>query len=303
MFEERSEQEATIRHTKTKPHPLQSSRCKFLPPSYFYSVSYKKKNRAAWDQLASSRTRFARCATDEELENPLSVLDGRGWLPASIQGMDVLCLASGGGWQSILYAAAGANVTVVDISPEMLKLDQQEADRRGFQVETIETSMDDLSAVPDSRFDIVHQPVSSCYIPSLEPMYAEIARVIRDDGIYISQHKQPTSMQIVDRDQKDRYIIGVEYYRDGPLPKVADTSYREDGAMEFLHRWEEIVGNLCRSGFHIEDLREPLRGDKTALPGDFRHRGCFVPPYVRMKARRKKRAEISSAKSPSLWTP
>ena len=36
--------------------------------------------------------------------------------------MTALCLASGGGWQSILYACAGANVTVVDLSPAMLRM-------------------------------------------------------------------------------------------------------------------------------------------------------------------------------------
>lgn len=266
-------------------------------------MSYRQKNKAAWDRMAATKTRFARCATDEEIANPMAVLDGRGWLPAGVHGLDVLCLASGGGWQSVLYAAAGANVTVVDISPEMLQLDDAEAKRRGLKVKSVEASMDDLSVFGDAQFDIVHQPVSSCYIPSLEPMYFEIARVTRDEGIYISQHKQPASLQVVDRDQRDRYLIGVEYYREGPLPKVADESYREEGAMEFLHRWEELVGDLCKAGFYLEDLREPKRGDAKAQPGDFRHRGCFIPPYVRMKARRKKRSELPSKSKSTIWTP
>jgi hypothetical protein len=63
---------------------------------------------------------FASVATDDECGNPLAALDGRGWLPASAKGLDVLCLASGGGWQSILYACAVSNVTVVDLSPGYL---------------------------------------------------------------------------------------------------------------------------------------------------------------------------------------
>ena len=63
----------------------------------------------------------------------LKTLDGRGWLPKSVVGLDVLCLASGGGWQSILYASAGARVTVVDLSEGMLELDQQEAENSGEQ--------------------------------------------------------------------------------------------------------------------------------------------------------------------------
>ena len=45
----------------------------------------------------------------------------------------MLCLAAGGGKQSALYAAAGAEVTVVDLSPEMLALDRQVAAERSWR--------------------------------------------------------------------------------------------------------------------------------------------------------------------------
>jgi len=43
-----------------------------------------------------------------------------------------------------MLANAGAHVTVVDISPEMLRLDRESADSRGLQVETKKTSIYDL---------------------------------------------------------------------------------------------------------------------------------------------------------------
>src|SRR5690606_20338280 len=155
------------------------------------SMRYCRVNAAAYDRMAAIGSAFAKSATDEEVADPLKVLDGRGWLPASVAGLDVLCLAAGGGWQSILYAAAGANVTVVDLSPAMLRLDEREARRRGLPVALVEGSMDDLTRFEAARFDIVHQPVSTCYVPDVEAVYREIARVLRDGGIYISQHKQP----------------------------------------------------------------------------------------------------------------
>ncbi len=259
------------------------------------------KNRAAWNRLAKGSP-FANVATDEECRAPLATLDSRGWLPPSVVGLNVLCLAGAGGWQSILYAVAGANVTVVDLSPEMLSLDQQEAEKRGLTVRTVEASMDDLVVLDDASFDIVHQPVSTCYVRDLAKTYREIARVLRDGGIYISQHKQPTSLQISHRDEQDRYVIGVEYYHDAPLPQVEDESYRERGTTEFLHRWDDLVGELCRSGFVLEDLREPYRADHKAAPGHFGHRGRFVPPYVRLKARRVARACVAEPAS-RIWTP
>jgi len=266
------------------------------------NVSTLAQNRTAWNRLAETGSTFATVATDEECGNPLAALDGRGWLPSSVWGLHVLCLASGGGWQSILYASAGANVTVVDLSPSMLRLDEREAARRNLAIRIINASMDDLSALREESFDIVHQPVSTCYIAALAPMYREIARVLRDGGLYISQHKQPTSLQLTHRDAQDRYVLGIEYYNTDPLPRVPDQSYREPGTVEYLHSWEELVGGLCRAGFLLEDLSEPVRADRSAAPGHFQHRGRYVPPYVRMKARRRSRDRRTQADN-ILWTP
>jgi SAM-dependent methyltransferase len=265
----------------------------------------RAQNRMAWNRLAESGSQFAKVATDEECRHALATLDGRGWLPKSVQGLDVLCLASAGGWQAILYAAAGARVTVVDLSPAMLKLDEREASRRGLHVQLVEASMDDLAPLDQAAFDLVHQPVSTCYVPNVRAVYQEVARVLRSGGLYISQHKQPTSLQVTHRDDRDRYVLGIEFDHQGPLPAVPDRSYRESGAVEFLHPWGELVGGLCQAGFTIEDLVEPLRADATACAGQIGHRGRFVPPYVRIKARRRAReAHSGSPQSSSrLWTP
>lgn len=264
-------------------------------------MNYRLLNSSAYDRMVEAGSVFAKVASDEEVGEPLKVLDGRGWLPASVAGLEVLCLAAGGGWQSILYAAAGARVTVFDLSPAMLRLDEREAKRRGYAVTLVQGSMDDLSAFPDGRFDIVHQPVSTCYVPDVEAVYREIARVLRDGGTYISQHKQPASLQVTRRTREGQYVVGLEYYREGSLPTTEDESYREPGTVEYLHRWEQLVGGLCRAGFVLEDLTEPYRADRTSPIGHYRHRGRFVPPYVRLKARRLPRTASETAAT--IWVP
>ena len=264
-------------------------------------MDHLARNRAAYDRLARGGAVFARCATDAECQKPLATLDSRGWLPASVQGWKVLCLAAGGGWQSILYASAGAHVTVLDLSPEMLALDHREAERRGLQVQILEGSMDDLSSLADASFDLVHHPVSTCYIPEVQPVFREVARVLKDGGLYISQHKSPTSLQVTSRTPRNEYVIGINYYHTGPLPACEDQSYRETGAVEYLHRWEQLVGGMCQAGLVIEALSEPRRGNPQAQPGDFKHRGMYIAPYLRIKARRSPRQ--TATESPILWTP
>jgi SAM-dependent methyltransferase len=262
----------------------------------------QEHNRRAWDARVRQAARFTRPAPDEEFANPLAAVDAAGWLGSSIAGQRVLCLAAGGGRQGALYAAAGAQVTVVDISAEMLALDRQVATERGLELRTVETSMDDLSMLGNGAFDIVIHPVSTCYVPDVAKVFQEVASVTAPGGLYISQHKQPTSLQTAIKPTSRGYEITEAYYRREPLPPVEGSPHREAGTLEFLHRWDELLGGMCRAGFVIEDLLEPQHADEQAPIGSFAHRSRYVAPYVRVKARR--RSDVAGvAGTAKVWMP
>src|SRR5262245_43648334 len=111
--------------------------------------------------MAEKGQRFTRAARDEEFVDPLATIDQLGWLGGDIRGRTLLCLAAGGGKHGPLYAAAGAVVTVVDLSPAQLELDRQVAAERRLELRTVEASMDDLSMLDRGQFDIVVHPVST----------------------------------------------------------------------------------------------------------------------------------------------
>ena len=219
------------------------------------------------------------------------------------------------------WGSAELLVTVVDLSPAMLEQDRIAARQRGHQVELIEGSMDDLSMLPAGGFDIVIHPVSTCYVPSVMVVYAQVARVIRGGGIYISQHKSPVSLQTSTQPRaaangSPRYTVEHAYYRNGsshksgpntPVPPPAANPVaarlREPGAVEFLHRWEELIGGMCRSGFVIEELAEPMHAKPDAEPGSFAERARFIPPYIRIKARRRNDQTATAATTQRLWIP
>lgn len=264
----------------------------------------REHNRRAWDAMVEQRQRFTKPAKDADVERSQACTAADPWLDRGVAGRRVLCLAAGGGRQSAIYAAAGAQVTVVDISPEMLALDRQVAAERGLNIRAVEASMDDLSALGTAEFEVVIQPVSTCYLPDVVRVYREVSRVTAPGGLYISQHKQPSSLQADVRPTGTGYELVEPYYRAGPLPAVVGSPHREEGTVEFLHRWEELIGGMCRAGFVIEDLAEPLHGDPRAAPGTFGHRSHFVAPYVRIKARRLGLGGNASAtRSATLWTP
>jgi SAM-dependent methyltransferase len=244
-------------------------------------------NRNAWNARVERNDWYIDTATESDFRQPLAVVDPCGWLGADVRAKRVLCLAAGGGRHGVLFAAAGARVTVVDLSPRMLDLDRRIARERGLELDAVEASMDNLSVLPEAGFDIVVQPVSSCYVPDLARVYREVARVVVPGGIYISQHKQPVNLQAEAAHSNRGYLLSEPYYRKGPLPPVLPGSWhREAGTLEFLHRWSDLLGALCRSGFVIEDAAEPSHGDPNAPAGSFAHRSFYVPPYIKLKARR-----------------
>jgi SAM-dependent methyltransferase len=257
-------------------------------------------NRRAWDDRAAKGQRFTQPARDQDFVDPLAKVDQLGWLGGDIRGRALLCLAAGGGKHGPLYAAAGANVTVVDLSPAMLELDRAVAAERRLALRTVEASMENLSMLAAGEFDIVIHPVSTCYVPDVAPVYHEVARITRAGGLYISQHKSPTSLQAGIEPSPRGYELVEPYYREGPLPPVAGSPHREEGTLEYLHRWEDLLGQMCRAGFAIEDFVEPLHARLDAQFGDFAHRSRWVAPYVRIKARRMA-AQMPAGKG--IWIP
>lgn len=257
-------------------------------------------NTRAWDRLAESKAALARPGVDAAFTDPRQWIGaggwlagegrGRSWLPPRLDGLDLLCLAAGGGKHGPLYAAAGARVTVLDCSPAMLALDRQVAAERRIDYAIVQGSMDDLSMFPSGRFDLVIHPVSTCYLPEIGRVFREVARVTRSGGLYISQHKSPVSLQSSLEPNREGFyelrhpLAGSQ--AGGPLPAEPPCRLREHGTLEFVHSLTAILGGICTAGFVIEDLCEPDHTEPQAARGSFSHRAGFLPPYLRVLARR-----------------
>ncbi|MFO1062339.1 MAG: class I SAM-dependent methyltransferase [Pirellulales bacterium] len=246
-----------------------------------------RHNQSAWDRMAKAGHALTSPATADELKQPLKVLDASGWLSGGINGWKVLCLAAGGGRHGPLYAAAGADVTVVDLSGAMLERDREVAAHYGIRLQTMQSSMEDLSMLGDGMFDLVIHPVSTCYLPSVSKVFNEVARVTKPQGLYISQHKQPANLQASLETYTGHYVVEHPYYDRRSVPPAQKPSLlREPGTREFVHSWNDLIGGICRAGFVIEDVSEPNHGKPDALPGSFGYRCYFISPYLRIKARR-----------------
>ncbi|MGL4675177.1 MAG: class I SAM-dependent methyltransferase, partial [Wohlfahrtiimonas sp.] len=124
---------------------------------------YLNQNQSYWDQQAAQNSPWSQPVSDELMLNAKngnwdvhlmpSAID-KNWL-GDIQGKKILCLASAGGQQAPILAAAGAIVTVLDISEGQLKKDQEIADKHQLTLTTVQGNMNDLSQFADGSFDLV----------------------------------------------------------------------------------------------------------------------------------------------------
>ncbi len=83
-------------------------------------------NVERWKALAQANAVFTRPYLDLDKDSARKYLDPQRRL-GEVAGQDVLCLAAGGGQQSVAFALLGANITVVDISEAQLRRDAEAA--------------------------------------------------------------------------------------------------------------------------------------------------------------------------------
>lgn len=132
----------------------------------------KKKQRATWalgeyDRIADGLT----ISTDQTLR------------VANIRpGERVLDLATGTGITAIAASKHGANVTGVDLTPELLAIARKKAKDDGL--EDIDFREGDAEALPfvDASFDAVVSTCGHMFAPDQPKVAAELARVTRPGG-------------------------------------------------------------------------------------------------------------------------
>jgi SAM-dependent methyltransferase len=233
-------------------------------------MDIRSYNRDAWNrEVEGGESRWTQPVSPEVIaqarEGEFSILltenipvPGR-WFPP-LAGADVLCLASGGGQQGPVLAAAGARVTVFDNSPAQLKQDQLVAERESLSLRTMEGDAADLSMFADESFDIVFNPVSTVFMPDVRAVWSECYRVLRPGGILMTGSMNPVHY-IFDLYKADEGILEVAHsipYSDlKSIPKEELEEHMAKGLpIEFGHSLTDLIGGQCDAGFVITDMYE-----------------------------------------------
>ena len=247
-------------------------------------------NRDAWDKLVEKGNPWTIPVSPEFIaaarRGEISVLlteqksVPNEWIP-SLKGLDVLCLAGGGGQQAPIFAAAGANVTVLDNSPKQLEQDRFVAHREGLQIITIEGDMRDLSIFSEETFDFIFHPVSNAFCPDVLPVWKEAFRVLRYGGILVAGMMNPVFyiFDFPSMEQKGelRVKYSVPYSDIDSLPPEKLEEYKRTGSpLEFGHTLTDLIGGQCDAGFQIIGLYEDFHEESVLSK--------YHPTYIATRA-------------------
>jgi len=198
----------------------------------------------------------------------------RDWF-GDLDGATVLGLASGGGQQGPVLAAAGARVTVFDASPAQLASDRAVAAREGLEIETVEGFMHDLGAFADASFDLIFHPVSNCFAPDVTAVWREAFRVLRPGGALLAGFMNPAIYLFDDEARRPADLV-VRFalpYVDTVDRDPGDVAERiaRDQTVEFSHTFDSQIGGQTAAGFHIAGFYEDFGGRLIAryMPAAF----------------------------------
>ena len=252
-------------------------------------MDFRATNRAAWDKNVEKGNRWtipvgpeviaaARRGTWEILLTATRPVP-RTWFP-SLADADVLCLASGGGQQGPILAAAGAKVTVFDNSPRQLAQDRLVALREGLSLELVQGDMADLSLFADESFDLIVHPVSNCFVPNVRAVWKEAFRVLRRGGTLLAGFDNPVAF-VFDADLAKEGILQARHAL--PYSDVVCLSKEEherlfgkDAPLEWSHTLEDQIAGQLEAGFVLTGFYEDVIPDDPA--------SAFFPGLIATRA-------------------
>jgi ubiquinone/menaquinone biosynthesis C-methylase UbiE len=228
-------------------------------------------NRLAWDKEVERGNQWTVPVTVESVANARqgnwqilltpTIPVPREWFPEELNGVKVLCLASGGGQQGPILAAAGAQVTVFDNSPRQLEQDRLVADREGLEIETVQGDMADLSTFADGCFDLIVHPVSNVFVPQVRPVWREAYRVLQRGGVLLAGFTNP-AIYLFDFDQitrEKRLMVKHKIpYSDLESLSAEEKQYYIQAHLpfEFGHTLDDQIGGQIEAGFVLTGFYE-----------------------------------------------
>ena len=174
-----------------------------------------------------------------------------------LKGKKVLGLASGGGQQMPIFAALGAECTVLDYSPKQLESEHMVAAREGYEINIVRADMTKTLPFGDESFDLIFHPVSNCYVEKVEPIFAECYRVLKRGGVLLCGLGNEVNYLVNDDETTICNAMPFNPLQNEQQRKQLE---QDDCGMQFSHNAEEQLGGQLKAGFVLTDIYGDTNG-------------------------------------------
>ena len=234
-------------------------------------------NRVAWNNIANSKHGWFAPVDDETIDaarkGDWSIrLTGTKPIPKSWLGdvaeKDVLVLAGGGGHQGPVLAAAGARVTVADISEQQLAIDDRVAKQNDLTLRTMLADMQNLGGIADDSFDLIVNPCSTNFCPNVLPVWHECQRVLRKGGALIAGVINPVNY-LFDAAAMEKGGFVVRHripYSDLDLTETEqEQTLGPERPIDFGHTLTDLIGGQLKAGLQLTHFMEDGWGGNDPL--------------------------------------
>ena len=233
-------------------------------------------NRQAWNKESQQGSEWstpvsandiaqARAGQWSVILTPLKAVPSA-WF-GDIKGKQLLGLASGGGQQMPILAAAGAQVTSFDNSDEQLRKDQQLSQQHQLNIAIAQGDMADLSRFADQSFDIIFHPISNCFVADVNPVWQECFRVLKPQGRLLAGFCNP-ALYLFDHDKAEQnQELKVEFKLPYSTLNAGDKHLQatldKGNPIEFSHSLDCQIGGQIAAGFVIAGFYEDHWSDEA----------------------------------------
>jgi ubiquinone/menaquinone biosynthesis C-methylase UbiE len=200
------------------------------------------------------------------------------WFPP-LKGKKLLGLACGGGQQMPIFAALGADCTVLDYSDEQLANEKYVSERESYSINIIKADMTEKLPFGESEFDIIFHPISNCYIEDVYHIWNECYRILKNNGILIAGMGNGISYLFENIENEPLIVVNKLPYNPLKNKEQYEKINFEYDNIQFSHSLEELIGGQLKAGFTLTDLYEDY--DNTGVLKN------YIPQYLVTKAVKK----------------
>lgn len=208
-----------------------------------------------WGQPISHETYInAKNGEWDVLLTPTKFVPHSWFLP--FKGCKILGLASGGGQQMPIFAALGADVTVLDYSDRQLEKEKMVSERENYHINIIKADMTEPLPFDNETFDLIFSPVSFVYVEKIEPIFKECYRILKENGVLLCGLDNGINFISNNED-----VIENQFPFNPLVNKDQYQSLQDDDCgIQFSHNMEENIGGQLKAGFILTDIYDDYNG-------------------------------------------